>query len=275
MPSLTRPAAAADRDDALRRDLAGIEASRGGRLGVAIRDAARPAGVAYRGDELFPMCSTWKALAVAFVLSRVDGGVESLDRRIVYAGSDLVPYSPVTHDHVGGTGLSLAQLCEAAITVSDNTAANLLLDSVGGPPELTGYLRSLGDEITRLDRREPELNEASPGDPRDTSSPSAMLASLSKLALGTPLSTGSRAKLTAWLQATTTGTQRLRAGFPVTWRIGDKTGSGGHGATNDIAVIWPPGRAPIIVTAFYVEGPSSEEARSAVLAAVGRLAAAA
>ena len=218
------------------------------------------------------MCSTWKALAAAFVLSRVDSGKDSLERRIVYAERDLVPYSPVTSRHVGGQGLRLAQLCEAAVTVSDNTAANLLLDSFGGPPALTSYLRRLGDGVTRLDRREPELNEAAPGDPRDTSSPSAMLESWSKVVLGTALSAASREQLIAWLRATTTGTKQLRAGVPEGWRAGDKTGSGGHNATNDVAVIWPPGRPPILVASFYVDGPSSEDARSAVLADVGRLA---
>ncbi len=277
VPSLDRAASAAtasDRDDALRRDLAGLEARHGGRLGVAIRDIARANGVAHRGDERFPMCSTWKVLVAAFVLSQVDRGVESLERRIVYREGDLVPYSPVTRAHAGKDGLRLAQLCEAAVTVSDNTAANVLLDSFGGPTALTRYLRTLGDSVTRLDRREPELNEAAPGDPRDTSSPFAILDSWFKIVLGTALSASSRAQLIAWLRATTTGTSRLRAGVPGGWQVGDKTGSGGHDATNDVAVIWPPGRAPILVAAFYVDGPPPEEARSAVLADVGRLAAA-
>ena len=254
------------------RRLAALEAAHGGRLGVAIGGKARV--LSYRGDERFPMCSTWKAVAVGFVLSRADRDLERLDRRIVFGANALVPYSPITGRHIGGEGLSLAALCEAAITVSDNTAANLLLDSFGGPPALTGYMRTLGDVVTRLDRREPDLNEAAPGDPRDTTSPNAMRDTLGKLLFGPALSAASRDSLAGWLQANTTGAKRLRAGLPADWRIGDKTGSGDHATSNDVAALWPPGRAPSIVTAFYTGGPTSEDERDIVLAEVGRLAAA-
>ena len=266
-------ASEADRDGRLRSALSGLEGRHGGRLGVAIRDTAGAGIVAHRGDERFALCSTFKFAAAAFVLARVDRAEERLDRRIVYGREDLVPYSPVTEARVGGDGMTVGALCDAAVTLSDNTAANLLLDSFGGPDGLTGYLRGLGDGVTRLDRREPALNEAAPGDPRDTTTPVAMLALLRETVLGTALSLPSRAQLAAWLIASRTGDARLRAGVPKTWRVGDKTGTGSNNATNDIAVLWPPGRAPILVAAYYAEARATEAERNAVLMEVGRLAA--
>lgn len=248
-----------------------LERRHGGRLGVAILDVASGKLRAYRGDERFPLCSTFKFLAASFVLARVDRKEESLDRRVVYPKDYLVTYSPVTEKHVEG-GMTVGEICEAAVTLSDNTAGNLLLDSFGGPSGLTAYMRSIGDGFTRLDRRETALNEAAPGDPRDTTTPTAMLETLRKTVLGTALSDSSRAQLTAWLVANKTGDQRLRAGAPSGWRVGDKTGSGGNNATNDVAIIWPPNRAPVLVTAYYVGADASDDQRSAVLAEVGRLA---
>jgi beta-lactamase class A len=267
----------ADADDSggeLQHRVAGLERRHGGRLGVAVLDSARVSVIAHRGDERFALCSTFKFLAAALVLARVDRRQESLTRRIFYARDYLVPYSPVTEKHAGESGLTVGEICEAAMTLSDNTAGNLLLDSFGGPAELTAYVRSLGDSVTRLDRREPELNEAKPGDPRDTTSPVAMLEVLRKTVLGTVLSTSSREQLTAWLVANQTGDRRLRAGVPKGWRVGDKTGSGANNATNDIAVIWPPMRAPIVVAVYYAEARESDDQRNAVLSEVGRLASA-
>lgn len=266
-------AASDDRGGELRRGLGGLERRYGGRLGVAILDSAGDNLVAHRGDERFAMTSTFKFVAAAFVLARVDRGEESLARRIVYAREDLVTYSPVTEKHAGDGGLTVGEVCDAAVTLSDNTAGNLLLDSFGGPAGLTAYARSLGDDVTRLDRRETALNEAAPGDPRDTTTPAAMLGVLRQTVLGTALSAPSRAQLAAWLVANKTGDERLRAGVPRGWRVGDRTGSGGNNATNDIAVIWPPGRAPIVVAAYYAEARASAAERNAVLAEVGRLAA--
>jgi beta-lactamase class A len=186
----------------------------------------------------------------------------------------LVTYSPVTEKHTGGDGLTVGEICDAAVTLSDNTAGNLLLDSFGGPAGLTAFMRSLGDGVSRLDRWETELNEAAPGDPRDTTTPVAMLGILRETVLGTVLSAPSRGQLAAWLVANKTGDKRLRAGVPGGWRVGDKTGTGANNATNDIAVIWPPGRAPVVVAAYYAEARASDDERSAVLAEVGRLAAA-
>lgn len=218
------------------------------------------------------MCSTFKFLAAAMVLARVDRGEERLDRRIVFGTDDLVSYSPVTEHHPGTPGLTVAELCHAAITVSDNTAANLLLASFGGPAALTGFARTIGGDMTRLDRIETALNEATPGDPRDTTTPAAMLDDMRTLLLGDVLSNGSRAQLADWLVASTTGGTRLRAGFPAAWRAGDKTGTSGNGATNDIAIAWPPGRAPLLVTAYFAESPVEQDVRNAVLADVGRIA---
>ena len=173
-------AAAADPTAAVQQAIAGLERRHGGRLGVAILDTASSTPIAYRGEERFALCSTFKFLAAAFVLARVDRKEESLTRRIVYSKDELVPYSPITGKHAGAGGLTVGEICEAAITLSDNTAGNLLLDSFGGPAGLTAYLRSLGDSVTRLDRREPTLNENKPGDPRDTTTPLAMLEILRK-----------------------------------------------------------------------------------------------
>jgi beta-lactamase class A len=254
--------------------LASLEDKNGGRLGVAALDSATGRRIAHRPDERFAMCSTFKFLAAACVLARVDRREERLDRRITFTEQDLVTYSPVTKERIGGSGMTLAELCEAAMTVSDNTAGNLLLASFGGPAGLTAYARSLGDQVTRLDRVETDLNEATPGDPRDTTTPAAMLENLYRLVLSDALSPASRQQLTDWLVANKTGDKRLRAGLPRDWRIGDKTGSGMHGAANDIAVAWPPGRAPIIVAAYFAESPASAEDRNTVLADVARIVAA-
>ena len=252
-----------------------LERRHGGRLGVAVLDTGSGRRMAHRPEERFAMASTFKFLAAAFVLARCDKGEERLQRRIAFAQQDLVTYSPITEKHIGEGGMTVAELCEAAVTLSDNTAANLLLASFGGPAGLTAYVRSLGDDTTRLDRIETALNEATPGDPRDTTTPAAMLGTMVKLLVGEALSRASREQLTAWLVANKTGDQRLRAGVPQGWRVGDKTGTGGHGATNDIGILWPPGRAPIVVAAYFAEAQASEPERSAVLAEVGRIAAAA
>ena len=261
--------AADDAELALLRELEALERRHGGRLGVAILNG--PNGIGQRTDERFALCSTFKFLAAAHVLARVDRGEESLSRRVVYSKSDLVTYSPTTEKHVE-SGLTIGEICEAAMVLSDNTAGNLLLDSFGGPAGLTSFARSLGDTVTRLDRRETELNEAMPGDPRDTTIPLAMLDLMRKIVLGNALSHSSREQLTAWLVANKTGDKRLRAGIPKGWRVGDKTGSGSNGAANDIAVIWPPSRAPILVAAYYAEARATDDERNAVLAEVGRLA---
>jgi beta-lactamase class A len=250
---------------------AGLEAGVQGRLGVAVLDTATGRVQGHRLDERFPMCSTFKWLASAFVLHRVDRGEERLDRRIPYGREVLIAHSPVTEQHVG-EGMTLAALCEATVTVSDNAAANLILDSFGGPAGLTAYIRTLGDTQTRLDRTEPALNEARPGDPRDTTTPRAMAASMRACVLGDALSEAGRAQLTRWLKDTTTGAERLRAGVPADWQAGDKTGTGARGTYNDVAVFWPPDRAPLVVAAYLTGAKASATRCNAALAGAARLA---
>jgi len=253
------------------RHIETLEKERSGRLGVAIIDTASGRSAAFRGDERFPMCSTFKLLAVGATLARVDSGKDRLERRIRFDAGDVVANSPISKERVGGDGMSLAEICEAAMTVSDNTAANLLLANMGGPQGLTAYARSLGDKVTRLDRNEPALNEAVPDDPRDTTSPLAMLANLRTLVTGKALSPASQEHLVGWLIGNKTGDTRLRAGLPRDWRVGDKTGSGEKGTTNDVAVIWPSsGRPPIFVSAYLTGSSPDSEHRNATLAAVGR-----
>jgi beta-lactamase class A len=254
--------------------LKALEQAHGGRLGVAILDTATGRRINHRGEERFPMCSTFKLLAVAAVLARVDRGELDLAQRIEFAKADLVSYSPVTEKHVGAPGMTLAEVCEAAITLSDNTAGNLLLDRIGGPAGWTAFARALGDDTSRLDRRETILNEAMPGDPRDTTTPAAMLRDLQAVLLGDTLSAASKAQLVAWIEATRTGDARLRAGLPKGWRVGDKTGTSNNAVFNDIGIAWPPGRPPLLVTAYYAETPADGEGASAVIAEVGRIAAA-
>ncbi len=252
-----RAQAAAPSDEA-RLDLATkrlteIEAREGGRLGVFVRDTGTGATIEHRPDERFPMCSTFKLLTAAAALKRVDEGAERLDRTIAYGPSDLLDYAPIAKAHVGEGAMTVADLCAAAIDWSDNTAANLVLQTIGGPSGFTSFARSLGDEVTRLDRNEPSLNEALPGDPRDTTSPRAMAEDMQKVLLGDALSDASRSQLQTWLINDKVGDKRLRAGLPSSWRIGDKTGSGERGSTNTIAILWPPDRAPLIATVYYTE----------------------
>lgn len=251
-------------------DWAAIERRAEARLGVAVLDTATGTLDGHRLDERFAMCSTFKWLAAALVLRRVDQGQERLDRRVRVERSDLLSYSPVTEKRVGGAGMTVAELCEAAVAASDNAAANLLLASFGGPAALTRFARTLGDDKTRLDRIEPALNESRPGDERDTTTPRAMAGSLRAAVLGDALSSAGRAQLVRWLQATVTGTERLRAGLPDDWRIGHKTGTGERGSTNDVAVLWPPRRAPIVVAAYLTDSEAPYARREAALAAVAR-----
>lgn len=252
-----------------RKRLAELERADGGRLGVAVLDTASGRFAGWREDERFAMCSTFKFLLTGAILARVDRGEFGLDRRVPIGRDDLIAHSPVTERHVGPVGLAVAELCEATMTQSDNAAANLLLPLVGGPAGVTATLRSWGDATTRLDRPEPHLNDVPPGDERDTTTPRAMTGHLRDLVLGDTLTPASRTRLTDWLIANRTGDRRLRAGLPKDWRVGDKTGSG-PGTTNDIAVLWPPGRAPLLVATYLTGSPQADERRSATLAAVAR-----
>ena len=252
------------------QDFQRIEAESGGRLGVCILDTATGRRIGHRAEERFPMCSTFKWLAAALVLQRVDAGQETLERSLAVARSAILPHSPLTEPHVGGR-MTMSALCEAAVTQSDNAAANLMLASFGGPATLTAYLRSLGDPTTRLDRNEPTLNEALPDDPRDTTTPAAMLGLLQTLLLGDALKTASRDRLRDWLLANRTGDDRLRARLPAGWLVGDKTGAGAFGTNNDVAIVWPPKRPPLLVTAYLTQTKLAYSQSNGTLAAVGAL----
>ena len=248
-----------------------IEQRTGARIGVAALDTGNGKRLDYRSEERFPMCSTFKFLAAAAVLKRVDGGQEKLDRFVSYDAKDILEYAPVTKAHLKDGGMTLGALCAAAIEQSDNTAGNLLLDTIGGPIGLTKFALSIGDETTRLDRKEPELNSAVPGDERDTTSPASMCAGMQALLLGNVLSESSRHRLEDWLQHNETGSQMIRAGVPKTWIVGDKTGRCGNGPTNDVAIIRPPGHAPIVVAIYSIGSTASADDRAAALAEAARV----
>ena len=248
-----------------------LERRHGGRLGVSLFDTQSGVRFGYRGDEAFPMCSTFKFLLVAAILQRVDANSDQLDRAIPFSGSDIETYAPVTKAHVGAGAMPVSELCAAAMVWSDNTAANLLLRELGGPDALTRFVRSLGDKVTRADRTEPTLNTAIPDDPRDTTHPNAMIGDMSTLLLASVLSPASRGMLLAWMVGAQTGQKRLRAGFPADWRVGDKTGSGDNATANTIAILDPPGRAPILAAVYYTLSNASEAERNNVHADIGRL----
>ena len=261
-------------DDPLRAAedrITAIETRAGGRLGVCVLEAKSGRRIGHRAGERFPMCSTFKALAAAATLKKVDTGAEKLDRRIIYGESDLLGYAPVTKAHVADGAMSLGNLCAAAIDWSDNTAANLILQALGGPAEWTRFARSIGDPTSRLDRNEPTLNTAIPGDERDTTTPRAMARDLEAVLLGTALSEASRHQLESWMVNDKVGDKRLRAGLPAGWGIGDKTGSGDNGTANVIAIIRPPGRPPLLAAVYYTESTASTDARDAVCRDVGAI----
>jgi beta-lactamase class A len=245
-----------------------LERTSGGRLGVYALDTGTGRSLSHRANERFLMCSTFKLLLAAAVLARVGMGQESLDRRVPYTAADLLPYAPVARAHLVDGGLSVGMLCQAAVEVSDNTAANLLLAAIGGPAAYTGFVRTLGDGVTRLDRTEVALND--PSGVFDTTTPHATAGSIHAVLLGPALTPPVRALLESWMTACTTGTNRLRAGLPAGWRAGDKTGTGDT-QTNDLAFIRPPRTAPLIVTAYYEGGTPDMAGRETVLRQVGSI----
>ncbi len=250
--------------------LADLEQRSGGRLGVAVLDTTTGRRASWRGDEPFAMSSTFKALLAGVVLARVDRGEETLDRALPIAASDLLEYAPVVEGAVGAS-LTVEELCEAIVVMSDNAAANLLLATMGGSAGFTAELRALGDTVTRLDRLEPDLNEATLGDPRDTTTPHAMLESLAALLVGDALQASSRERLAGWMAASETGLGRVRAGLPAGWQGGDKTGTGSNGNVHDVAILLPPGGGPVLVASYLAGTPLDREEASAIHAELGRL----
>jgi beta-lactamase class A len=239
------------------------------RLGVCAISLHDDRQIVRRGRERFPLASTFKLPLVMDVLSRVDAGIERLDRRIAFGASEILAYSPLVGQQPRGGTLTVADLCGAAIEQSDNTAANLLLATLGGPSGVTHYLRGVGDPITRLDRNEPSLNQATPGDLRDTTTPLAMASLLARLVREPILSVASKAMLFAWMRGATTGRARIRAGVPAGWTVGDKTGTTNSGG-NDIAILWPRREEPIVLAVYAAEVHAPDAERDAAIASVAR-----
>ncbi len=257
--------------------LARLEANVGGRLGVCVLDTATGRKLVHRAGERFAMCSTFKLPLAAAVLREADRGKMKLDTFVPYTKADMMFHAPVTEANLAKGGMTVGALAEAAQKQSDNPAANLLLKQLGGPAGFTQFFRDLGDTVTRIDRYEPEMNRVVPGDDRDTTTPAAKAATLAKILTTDVLAPASRDLLIQWMIDTKTGAKRLRAGFPKDWRAGDKTGTGYDdisGKVNDVAIAWPPGKAPLIVTAYYnTAGPADDvsDKDQAVLAEVGRI----
>ncbi|CAM4441121.1 Beta-lactamase precursor [Mycobacterium basiliense] len=227
-----------------RSRFAELERQHEARLGVFVPATSTTTEIAHRAEERFAFCSTFKGLLVAAVLHQYP--IDHLDSMVTYSSADIRSTSPITEQHLQ-TGMSIRGLCDAAIRYSDGTAANLLLDQIGGASAFTGYLRGLGDSVSQLDQEEPELNRDPPGDERDTTTPRAIALDYQNLVLGDALPADKRAMLTDWMARSTTGAKRIRAGFPADWKVIDKTGTGDYGRANDVAVVWSPSGAPYVV----------------------------
>ncbi|MEK6343816.1 MAG: class A beta-lactamase [Curtobacterium sp.] len=249
--------------------LAALEDRADARLGVVAVDTEDGTTLAYRGSERFPFASTNKVFVAAAVLDRSTAA--DLDSVVRYDQSDLLAYAPVTSRNVE-TGMTVRELVDAAVSVSDNTAANLLVERLGGPGAVEAWLRGIGDRVTRVDRTEPELNAATPGDDRDTSTPEQFGADLRAVLVGDVLDADDRRLLLRAMQATTTGDGTIRAGVPSGWRVADKTGTGSYGVRNDIGMVTPPGRRPIVLVVMSRTDRADAEPSDALVAAATRTA---
>lgn len=251
-----------------------IEARIGGRVGVAAWNTGTGAWIGHRQHERFAMCSTFKwALAAAQLRMAQDGGPQ-LGEQVRFVQSDMLSYTPVARQHIERGWMTIEEACAGAVVMSDNTAANLLLAIQGGPDGFTRFLRANGDGVTRLDRYEIELNDVPPGDERDTTTPEAMARTMKRFLLeDSVLTLAHRDMLIGWMVESPTGRERLRAGFPSDWRVGDKTGTwtAEHNATNDVAIAWPPGRAPIVIASYLAASEVDLPARNAAHAEIGRI----
>ena len=248
-----------------------LERALGGRLGFSALDTGSGRRIDWRDGERFALCSTFKAALAAAVLRRVDARELRRDDVLTFDAANLLANSRFTAQRRDGR-ISVIEACEAVVSVSDNTAANALLKLIGGPPAMTAFFRSLGDATTRLDRYELELNSNIEDDPRDTTTPQAMLRSLQAVLLGDVLSASSRDVLTTWMLQEQNGRARIRAGLPSTWRVANKPGTGANGAVNDIGIAWPPSGAPIVIV-VYTDGAAAEPSESeSVIARVATLA---
>jgi beta-lactamase class A len=247
------------------------ERETGGRIGLYAENLATGVKIGWRAEERYVMCSTFKASLAALVLARIDRGEDRLENVIGYGPEDLLPYAPVARQNLAQGAMSVEEMCKGAVELSDNTCANLLLARAGGPAALTAFWRSTGDAVTRLDHNEPELNRSPPGNPNDTTTPAAMAGNLRSFLLGEVLSQGSRERLTRWMIDCKTGDNRLRAGLPKDWRVGDKTGNNGKDASGDIAIAWPASGGPILVCAYTQGGSPTAPQLESVYAEIGRM----
>lgn len=263
-------AATTDQISTIQQSLADLEKSSGGRLGVVLINTADNSQIVYRGDERFPMCSTSKMMVVAGVLKQSESQKGLLDQQVDIKKKDLVSHSPIAEKRLNNK-MSLAELSAATLQYSDNAAMNKLIEQLGGTKKATAFARSIGDKTFRLDRTEPTLNTAIPGDKRDTTTPLAMALSLQKLTLGDALAVPQRDQLVEWLKGNTTGAASIRAGLPTEWVVGDKTGSGSYGTTNDIAVIWPKDKAPLILVTYFTQNEKEAKSRREVLASAAKI----
>jgi beta-lactamase class A len=255
--------------------LAAYERDSGGRIGLYAENVSTGAKIAWRAEERFVMCSTFKASLAAFVLARVDAGEDRLADMVAYGPKDILDYAPVAKQSLAQGAkegaMSVADMCKAIVELSDNTCANLLLARVGGPEALTAFWRRAGDTVSRLDHNEPELNRSPPGDPHDTTTPSAMAGNLRRFLLGTVLTPGSREHLTQWMVDCKTGNNRLRSGLPADWKVGDKTGNNGKDASGDIAIAWPKSGGPVLVAAYTQGGSPTPQQLEAVFKEIGAM----
>ncbi|WP_419831642.1 class A beta-lactamase [Endozoicomonas atrinae] len=246
-----------------------LENRYGGQIGVAVLDTSDQSLWHYQGNTRFPLMSTFKTLACAKLLADVDQQKQKLTTESLIERESLVTYSPVTESLVGQK-ITLEQACEATMSTSDNTAANLVLASIGGPQKLTDFLRSAGDSITRLDRIEPELNESHPGDNRDTTTPLAITNTLNQLILGNTLSDVSRAQLKTWMMGNQVADNLLRSVLPEGWSIADRSGAGGHGSRGITTIVWSKKRLPLIISIYMTGTNASFEERNQVIVKTGQ-----
>ena len=267
--TLSTSVASADQDNSLIKTVKKVADDLEALVGFAAYDLESGQRWEYHADQRFAMSSTFKTLACAALLHRVDTGQANLARKVNVSESDLVTYSPITETYADGEAMTLSDLCEATLTTSDNTAANLVLRELGGPEAVTSFARHLGDDVTRLDRWETELNEALPGDNRDTTTPNAMVRNLQTLLLGDALSEPSREQLRDWLEGNQVADGLFRAAVPEGWVVADRTGAGGFGSRSITAVIWPPERQPIVVALYLTQTDASFEERNAAIAEIG------
>lgn len=268
LPLIAAPAFADTAEQALSKTIARIETEMKARVGVQIYDSGTGWGWGHRQDERFLMASTFKALLCGAVLQAVDRGEVSLDEKLKIRAEDISNHAPVAEKYIGGS-LTIARLCHATLDQSDNTAANLLVDRLGGPQAVTEFLRGIGDQVTRLDRKEPDLNIFVAGDPRDTTSPAAVVKSWEAMLTGDVLSSKSRSQLTEWLSTGGVTGKLLRPSVPKGWQVADRSGGGREHTRNIVAMLTPPGRAPIFVAIFVSDTPANWSSRNAAVTEIG------